>query len=451
MHKNALYDTISIQKRSDIVRAVDIIIKKRRGFQLTKEEIHFIIDGYVKGEIPDYQVSALLMAICFQGLNKEEQVNLTMEMLHSGEQIDLSSIKGVCVDKHSTGGVGDKTTLVIAPIIAACGLKIAKMSGRGLGHTGGTLDKLESIPGFQIAISPQDFLKQVQEIGIAVVGQTANITPADKKLYALRDVTGTIDSIGLIAGSVMSKKLASGAHSILLDVKVGDGAFMQTLKDARILARAMVDIGNSCGRKTVAMLTDMDQPLGEAVGNSIEVIEVIETLKGRGPKDFTALCREICTEMLLMTNFAKNKTEAKQMITRVLQDGSAMEKLRQMIIYQGGNPEVINNYQLFAQAKHIIKVKSKESGYIKKIRTHSIGDAAMILGAGRKTKDDIIDPSVGIKVIVKVGQLVEKGDTLAELYANGKEEARALEITEQAFEITDEIVHKNKIVLDIIK
>jgi len=433
------------------VRAVDIIIKKRRGFQLTKEEIHFIIDGYVKGEIPDYQVSALLMAICFQGLNKEEQVNLTMEMLHSGEQIDLSSIKGVCVDKHSTGGVGDKTTLVIAPIIAACGLKIAKMSGRGLGHTGGTLDKLESIPGFQIAISPQDFLKQVQEIGIAVVGQTANITPADKKLYALRDVTGTIDSIGLIAGSVMSKKLASGAHSILLDVKVGDGAFMQTLKDARILARAMVDIGNSCGRKTVAMLTDMDQPLGEAVGNSIEVIEVIETLKGRGPKDFTALCREICTEMLLMTNFAKNKTEAKQMITRVLQDGSAMEKLRQMIIYQGGNPEVINNYQLFAQAKHIIKVKSKESGYIKKIRTHSIGDAAMILGAGRKTKDDIIDPSVGIKVIVKVGQLVEKGDTLAELYANGKEEARALEITEQAFEITDEIVHKNKIVLDIIK
>lgn len=451
MHKNALYDTISIQKRSDIVRAVDIIIKKRQGFQLTKEEIHFIIDGYVKGEIPDYQVSALLMAICFQGLNKEEQVNLTMEMLHSGEQIDLSSIQGVCVDKHSTGGVGDKTTLVIAPIIAACGLKIAKMSGRGLGHTGGTLDKLESIPGFQIAISPQDFLKQVQEIGIAVVGQTANITPADKKLYALRDVTGTIDSIGLIAGSVMSKKLASGAHSILLDVKVGDGAFMQTLKDARILARAMVDIGNSCGRKTVAMLTDMDQPLGEAVGNSIEVIEVIETLKGRGPKDFTALCREICTEMLLMTNFAKNKTEAKQMITRVLQDGSAMEKLRQMIIYQGGNPEVINNYQLFAQAKHIIKVKSKESGYIKKIRTHSIGDAAMILGAGRKTKDDIIDPSVGIKVIVKVGQLVEKGDTLAELYANGKEEARALEITEQAFEITGEIVNKNKIVLDIIK
>ena len=267
----------------------------------------------------------------------------------------------------------------------------------------------------------------------------------------MRDVTGTIDYIGLIDGSVMSKKLASGAHSILLDVKVGDGAFMQTLKDARILARAMVDIGNSCGRKTVAMLTDMDQPLGEAVGNSIEVIEVIETLKGRGPKDFTALCREICTEMLLMTNFAKNKTEAKQMITRVLQDGSAMEKLRQMIIYQGGNPEVINNYQLFAQAKHIIKVKSEESGYIKKIHTHSIGDAAMILGAGRKTKDDIIDPSVGIKVIVKVGQLVEKGDTLAELYANGKEEARALEITEQAFEITDEIVNKNKIVLDIIK
>lgn len=433
------------------MRAVDIIIKKRQGLELTKEEIHFIINGYVKGEIPDYQVSALLMAICFQGLNAEEQINLTMEMLNSGEKIDLSSIEGICVDKHSTGGVGDKTTLVIAPIIAACGLKIAKMSGRGLGHTGGTLDKLESIPGFQIAISPENFYKQVQEIGIAVVGQTANITPADKKLYALRDVTGTVESIGLIAGSIMSKKLASGAHSILLDVKVGDGAFMQTLADAQVLARAMVNIGNSCGRKTVAMLTDMDQPLGEAVGNSLEVIEVIETLKGRGPQDFTALCHEICIEMLTMTGVAKDNKEANQWINQVLQDGSAMEKLRQMIIYQGGNPEVINDYQLFAQAKNIITVKSEQSGYIRKIHTHSIGDAAMILGAGRKTKDDQIDPSVGIKVIGKVGKFVDQGDILAIIYANGKEEENALRITQQAFEITNEVVQKNKIVLDIIK
>lgn len=451
MHISAFCDTISIQKRSDIVRAVDIIIKKRQGLELTKEEIHFIINGYVKGEIPDYQVSALLMAICFQGLNAEEQINLTMEMLNSGEKIDLSSIEGICVDKHSTGGVGDKTTLVIAPIIAACGLKIAKMSGRGLGHTGGTLDKLESIPGFQIAISPENFYKQVQEIGIAVVGQTANITPADKKLYALRDVTGTVESVGLIAGSIMSKKLASGAHSILLDVKVGDGAFMQTLADAQVLARAMVNIGNSCGRKTVAMLTDMDQPLGEAVGNSLEVIEVIETLKGRGPQDFTALCHEICIEMLTMTGVAKDNKEANQWINQVLQDGSAMEKLRQMIIYQGGNPEVINDYQLFAQAKNIITVKSEKSGYIRKIHTHSIGDAAMILGAGRKTKDDQIDPSVGIKVIGKVGKFVHQGDALAIIYANGKEEENALQITQQAFEITNEVVQKNKIVLDIIK
>lgn len=433
------------------MRAVDIIIKKRNGLSLSREEIHFIIDGYVKGEIPDYQVSALLMAICFQGLNKDEQVDLTMEMLNSGEKIDLSSIKGICVDKHSTGGVGDKTTLVIAPIIAACGLKIAKMSGRGLGHTGGTLDKLESIPGFKIAISPKDFFKQVEEIGIAVVGQTANITPADKKLYALRDVTGTIDSVGLIAGSIMSKKLASGAHSILLDVKVGDGAFMTTIEDARVLARAMVDIGNSCGRKTVAMLTDMDQPLGEAVGNSLEVIEVIETLKGNGPQDFTKLCFEICTEMLLMTDFAKTKEEALFMINKVLKNGSAMEKLRQMIIYQGGNPKVIEDYQLFAQAKRVVDIRSDKTGYIKKIHTHRIGDAAMILGAGRKTKDDIIDPSVGIKVLGKIGDFVNAGEIIAKVYSNDREEERAINITKEAFEIINEVVQKNKIVLDIVQ
>lgn len=432
------------------MRAVDIIIKKKQGFALTKEEIHFVIDGYVKGTIPDYQVSALLMAICFQGLNKEEQVNLTMEMLNSGEKMDLSSIDGICVDKHSTGGVGDKTTLVIAPIVAACGLKIAKMSGRGLGHTGGTLDKLESIPGFNISISPEDFLKQVKEIGIAVVGQTANITPADKKLYALRDVTGTVESVGLIAGSIMSKKLASGAHSILLDVKVGDGAFMHTLDDAKVLAKAMVDIGNSCGRKTVAMLTDMDQPLGEAVGNSLEIMEVVDTLKKHGPKDFTNLCYEISSELLMMTNVAKDKHEAFAMIDKVLDDGSAINKLKQMIEYQNGDARVIEDFSLFKQANKIIEIKSTQKGFVKRIHTLAIGNAAMLLGAGRQTKEDSIDPSVGIKIKAKVGDYVEEGEVLALLYSNGKDESKAIQITQDSFEIVKEHIDKNSIILGLV-
>mgnify|MGYP001000650023 CR=1 FL=1 len=293
-----------------MLRAVDIIIKKRDGFTLTNEEIHFIINGYVKGDIPDYQMSSLLMAIYYNGLNKQEQAAFTMEMLRSGEASDLSSIPGICIDKHSTGGVGDKTTLVFAPIVAACGLKVAKMSGRGLGFTGGTLDKLESIPGFNISLSSEAFLNQVRKIGISVIGQTANIVPADKKLYALRDVTGTVDSIGLIASSIMSKKLASGASKILLDVKVGEGSFMKTLKDARKLARSMVDIGNSLGRNTVAVLTNMSEPLGTMVGNSLEVIEAIETLKGRGHKQFTELCYELAAQMLIMANIKSNRNDA---------------------------------------------------------------------------------------------------------------------------------------------
>ena len=284
------------------MRTVDIIDKKRLGFELTKEEIHFIIDGYVKGEIPDYQISALLMAICFNGLNKNERIILTKEMLESGEQVDLSSIDGICVDKHSTGGVGDKTTLVVGPLFASCGLKLAKMSGRGLGHTGGTLDKLESIPGFSINISSDDFFKQVREISIAVIGQTANITPADKKLYALRDVTATVQSVGLISGSIMSKKLASGAKSIILDVKVGEGAFMKNIDEARTLAKAMVEIGRAYDRNMVAVLSNMDEPLGNMVGNSIEVIEAIETLKGRGPKSFRDFCFDLVSELLVETN-----------------------------------------------------------------------------------------------------------------------------------------------------
>lgn len=433
------------------MRVVDIILKKRNNLPLTKEEIHFIIDGYVNEKIPDYQISALLMAICFNGLNREERINLTLEMLHSGEEVDLSKIEGICVDKHSTGGVGDKTSLVVAPIVASCGLKIAKMSGRGLGHTGGTLDKLESIPGFSINVSSEDFFKQVKDIGIAIVGQTANITPADKKLYALRDVTGTVESVGLISASIMSKKLASGAHSILLDVKVGDGAFMKTIDDAKVLASSMVDIGNSCGRKTVAMLTDMDQPLGEAVGNSIEVIEAIETLKGRGNKDFTELCYEISAEMLMMTGCAKTKEEATSLIKEKIESGEALDKLKMMIIYQHGNPDVINDYSLFGKAKTDILVKATKTGYIEKIKTLDVGVSAMLLGAGRAKKEDKIDPTVGVSVKVKVGNFVNIGDTLAIIHSNGKNEKEAYKMLQDSFVISDNFVKEQDIILGIVK
>jgi pyrimidine-nucleoside phosphorylase len=433
------------------LRVVDLIIKKRNGLRLTKEELHFLIDGYVKGTIPDYQISSLLMAICFNGLDKQEQVDLTTEMLESGEQIDLSSIDGICVDKHSTGGVGDKTTLVVAPIVAACGLKIAKMSGRGLGHTGGTLDKLESIPGFNINVSSQNFFKQVREISIAVVGQTANITPADKKLYALRDVTGTVDSVGLIASSIMSKKLASGAHSILLDVKVGDGAFMKTLDDARVLAKAMVEIGNSFGRKTVAVLTNMDEPLGRMVGNSLEVIEAIETLKGKGPQEFKELCYELSAELLTMTNVAPTKEKALALVNEKISNGEALDKLRQMIVYQGGNPEVINDYRIFKTADKMIEVKAKEDGYINRLEAMEIGVGAMLLGAGRENKEDKIDYAVGVEVLKKVGDYVKTNDTLAILHSNGKNEVEAYNMVLNAYLISKEKKEANPIILDYIR
>lgn len=433
------------------MRVVDLIIKKKNGLSLTKEEISFLIKGYVNGEIPDYQISSLLMAICFRGLDKDEQAFLTSAMLHSGEEIDLSQINGICVDKHSTGGVGDKTTLVIGPIVASCGLKLAKMSGRGLGHTGGTLDKLESIPGYSISLSKEEFLKQVNEIGIAVVGQTANITPADKKLYALRDVTGTVESVGLIASSIMSKKLASGAHSILLDVKVGDGAFMKTKEEAEELARCMVEIGKSCHRNTVAMLTNMDQPLGEAVGNSIEVIEAIETLKGNGPKDFTELCYEISSEMLLNTNICFSKEEAYNMIDDVIKSGKALNKLKELIVYQHGNSDVVNDYSLFPTCKDKIKILASEDGYISKINTLEIGNAAMILGAGRKTKEDNIDFSVGITVKVKVGDKVNKGDVICIMCVNEKGIEEAKKILEKSFTISKDKIDKKPTVFEIIK
>lgn len=430
------------------MRAVDLIIKKRDNKELTKEEIHFLIDGYVKGIIPDYQMSAMLMAICFNELSNEERVNLTYEMLKSGEEIDLSSIDGICVDKHSTGGVGDKTTLVIGPILSACGLKLAKMSGRGLGHTGGTLDKLESIPGFNISVSSEDFLKQVREIGLAVVGQTANITPADKKLYALRDVTGTVDSVGLIASSIMSKKLASGAHSILLDVKVGDGAFMKDLESAKVLAKAMVEIGNSCGRKTVAMITGMDEPLGEAVGNSIEVIEAIETLKRNGNERFTKLCYELCSTLLQMTNTCTSKKEAYAKIDEVLDNKNALNQLKLMIKYQGGNPDVVDDYSLFPQAKKVIEIKSASSGYVSKIQTKQIGIAAMTLGAGRLTKDDNIDLAVGVKILKHVGDYVNQGDVIALAYVNDLGVDKINDEVQKAYEFTSNPFEKEDVILD---
>ncbi|MGD9886719.1 MAG: pyrimidine-nucleoside phosphorylase [Bacilli bacterium] len=432
------------------MRAVDLIIKKKQGLILSQEEIHFLIQGYLSGTIPDYQMSSLLMAICFQGLNENEQLALTLEMLNSGEQIDLSSIAGLCVDKHSTGGVGDKTTLIVAPIVASCGLKIAKMSGRGLGHTGGTLDKLEAIPGFQISRSPQAFLDQVSQIGLAVVGQTANIAPADKKLYALRDVTGTVESVGLIASSVMSKKLASGASHILLDVKVGDGAFMKTLKEAQILAKAMVNIGKRANRMTKAVLTDMEQPLGFAVGNALEVIEAIETLKGKGPADLTELCYELSAEILLMTKVVASKEESLNRVQQAIDSHQALDNFRKMIKYQQGDERVIDDYSLFAQSKQQIFVLAKQTGYIKQVKALAIGQAAMLLGAGRTKKEDVINMGVGVKAFGKVGDFVALGDVLAIIYADELNVFEATQMVNEAFVISKDKVASKAIILDII-
>jgi pyrimidine-nucleoside phosphorylase len=433
------------------MRAVDIIIKKKEGLALNEQEINFMINGYLSGEVADYQMSALLMAIVLKGTTHEEEVLLTKAMLESGDTIDLSKIDGICVDKHSTGGVGDTTTLVIAPILAALGLKVAKMSGRGLGHTGGTIDKLEAIPGFNTSLSEEHFFKEVNEIGLAVTGQTANIAPADKKIYALRDVTGTVEAVALIASSIMSKKLASGADVILLDVKVGEGAFMKTLKDAKKLARSMVDIGKSQGKKMVALLTDMEQPLGVAVGNSIEVIEAIETLKGKGPEDLKLLCFEICKEILLLTDKAKDEKEALALVEDSVRTGKALKKLELMISAQGGNKAVINDYSLFGKAKELIEVKAEKSGYIKAIDALKIGEASGILGAGRIKKEDSVDLVVGIDVLKKVGDYVTKGDLIARIYANDKGKKEALEIVKSSFEYSKEKVKPRKLILGKIE
>ena len=424
------------------MRMVDIITKKRDGGILTREEISFFVFCYVENKIPDYQISALMMAILFKGMNKEEIVNLTDIMEHSGDTMDLSKIKGIKVDKHSTGGVGDKTSIALGPMVAACGAKLAKMSGRGLGHTGGTLDKLESIPGMKVFIDEEQFFKQVNDIGIAIVGQTSKLVPADKKMYALRDVTGTVESLPLIASSIMSKKLASGSDCILLDVKFGNGAFMKTFEDAKKLALTMCEIGNALNRDTRAVLTDMSQPLGLAIGNALEVKEAIDTLNGHGPKDFEELCLQSGAIMLEQAKIVKNEEEGRQKLIEVIHNGKALEKLCEMGKYQGGDESYILHPEKFELAKHIIPIISNKDGYIKQIVALKIGESSMKLGGGRETFEDVIDMAAGIVLNKKVGDKVNVGDILCYAHTNKENVGDILNEIHEAFEIVDEVVSK---------
>ena len=429
----------------------DLIFKKRQGNALTKEEIEWIIKGYVDSEIPDYQVSALLMAIFFKGLDRRETFDLTNAMRYSGDTVDLSSIKGIKVDKHSSGGVGDKTTLIVAPLAAACGVPIAKMSGRGLGFTGGTVDKMESIPGFRTSLEPEEFLNQVNTVGMAVVGQTAHIAPADKKIYALRDVTSTVDNYGLIASSIMSKKLAAGADAIVLDVKVGNGAFMENVENATILSNLMVDIGTDAGRKTVACITEMGQPLGKAVGNSLEVIEAIETLKGNGPEDITELSLKLSGIMVYLGGKVESPEKGFEMTKDALDSGRGLKMLREFIKAQGGDEKVIDDYSLFGNAGNKVEILADKDGYVSEIAARKIGIASQHTGAGRATKDDVIDLSAGIILSKKVGDEVKKGEVLATLYSNDiKKLNDGMEIAKDAFVISSEKVAKPELIKAII-
>ncbi|KAA9391100.1 pyrimidine-nucleoside phosphorylase [Staphylococcus epidermidis] len=402
------------------MRMIDIIEKKRDGKSLTREEIDFFVNGYTRGEVPDYQASSLAMAIFFQDMNDEERAALTMSMVNSGERIDLSDINGIKVDKHSTGGVGDTTTLVLAPLVAAVGVPVAKMSGRGLGHTGGTIDKLESVKGFNVEISEKDFIKLVNDNQVAVIGQSGNLTPADKKLYALRDVTGTVNSIPLIASSIMSKKIAAGADAIVLDVKTGSGAFMKTLDDAEALAHAMVRIGNNVGRNTMAIISDMSQPLGNAVGNSLELKEAIATLKGNGPKDLTELVLTLGSQMVVLAKQAESLDEARQMLVDAIKTGKALNKFKTFLSNQGGDDSIVDSPEKLPSAKYQVEFKAKKDGFITEIIANEIGVASMMLGAGRQTKEDVIDLGVGIVLNKKVGEHVEKGENILTIHTNTK-------------------------------
>ena len=403
------------------MRMIDIIEKKRDGKSLTKEEIEFFVNGYTHGEVPDYQASSLAMAIFFQDMNDEERAALTMSMVNSGERIDLSDINGIKVDKHSTGGVGDTTTLVLAPLVAAVGVPVAKMSGRGLGHTGGTIDKLESVKGFNVEISEKDFIKLVNDNQVAVIGQSGNLTPADKKLYALRDVTGTVNSIPLIASSIMSKKIAAGADAIVLDVKTGSGAFMKTLDDAEALAHAMVRIGNNVGRNTMAIISDMSQPLGNAIGNALELKEAIATLKGNGPKDLTELVLTLGSQMVVLAEQATSLDEARQMLIDAIKTGKALNKFKTFLSNQGGDDSIVDSPEKLPSAKYQVEFKAKKDGFITEIIANEIGVASMMLGAGRQTKEDVIDLGVGIVLNKKVGEHVEKGENILTIHTNTKE------------------------------
>lgn len=433
------------------MRFVDIINKKKEKFELNDEEIQFWIDGIVDGSIPDYQTSSLLMAIVLNGMNDRETAYLAKAMMNSGDVIDLSSIDGIKADKHSTGGVGDKTSMALGPMVAACGLKVAKMSGRGLGHAGGTLDKLESIEGFNCFLSEEEFKNQVQKVGIAIIGQTGDLVPADKKLYALRDVTGTVNSIPLIASSIMSKKLASGSDTILLDVKYGEGAFMHTIEDAVELAQAMISIGNNLGRNTMAMITDMNQPLGNAIGNSIEIIEAIETLKGHGPKDFTELCMQAGEIMLIQGKIAENEKEARKLLEEAVSSGKAFEMFKSMVKAQGGSVEMIDDTSLLPKSKYVTEVKSEKDGNIKVLHSEKLGILAMHLGAGRATKEDIINHGVGLKINCKKGDSIKVGDTICYVYHDEELKEDWLKQLQEAFVITDEKVDISPLIEKILK
>lgn len=434
------------------MRMYDLILKKRNGKELTKEEIDFFVQGYTKGEIPDYQASALLMAIFFNKMNKRETADLTMSMVNSGDKLDLSNIEGIKVDKHSTGGVGDKTTICLTPLVASCGVPVAKMSGRGLGHTGGTIDKLESFEGFSVQLGQKEFMDNVNKKGIAVAAQTGHLAPADKKIYALRDVTATVDNMSLIASSIMSKKIASGSDAIVLDVKVGDGAFMKTSEDAKALAKEMVDIGNNVGRKTIGVISDMDQPLGYAIGNAIEVIEAIDLLKGNGPKDLLELTLTLGSNMLILAGRVKDEDEGRKLLKENIENGKALEKLKEFVKAQGGDPSYVDDVSKFPQAKYIIEVKSNKSGYINKINAEKLGLIAMELGAGRATKESVIDLAVGIKLAKKRGDKVEKEDILGYIYANdlGKGNKAKEDLLEN-IEIKNEKGKEIPLIYDIIR
>lgn len=434
------------------MRMYDLIMKKRNGGTLSRDEIFFMIEGYTKGNIPDYQMSAMMMAIYFNGMNEKETAALTMAMAESGDQLDLSGIQGIKVDKHSTGGVGDKTSLALTPMVSACGVKIAKMSGRGLGHTGGTIDKLESFQGFSTSLSEEAFIDQVNRIGISIIGQTKNLAPADKKLYALRDVTATVDNMSLIASSIMSKKLAAGADAIVLDVKTGSGAFMKEEADAMLLAGEMMTIGKNAGRKMMAVISDMDQPLGNAVGNALEVKEAIETLKGHGPADFTELCMTLGSCMLMVAEIAENEQQAREMLKEAVDSGKALDKLAELVEEQGGDKRMVYETDLLPKASSITPLLSEKDGYVEKIQCDEVGICSLILGGGRETKESVIDLSVGIVLTKKVGSHVKAGEPLAYIHSN--EEAKRLACEERlrkAFHIGDKVKKEGAIIHQILK